>query len=251
MTVLILIGLVPVRRHRHLDRATCSHEDAMGPLMGGAMSLFALLGGSWFPLGRQHHRARSAAGPVVLDRAGRARRRRRPGLAGQGLAGHRGLDRWWSAALAARAYRGRHQAGLSRRPRLDAIMSIADLVGRVRASGCLTGPRVPGDTVAGRAGERLRHSAGAGGGWCSRRVPGLPAADRVAGCSRTPTASGPRWGCAVLALLRRLLRPCLPADPGSTAGSGATTLRWWLLTRRRVPFAHEDALRDAASTSRC
>ena len=45
----ILIGLVPFAAIGiwvgHLVK-----EDAMGPIMGGLMSLFALLGGSWFPI---------------------------------------------------------------------------------------------------------------------------------------------------------------------------------------------------------
>ena len=50
MTGLILVGLVPFAALGimlgHLIKG-----DAMGPAMGGGMSLFALLGGSWFPIG--------------------------------------------------------------------------------------------------------------------------------------------------------------------------------------------------------
>lgn len=50
MTGLILVGLIPFAAMGillgHLLTA-----DAMGPAMGGGMSLFALIGGSWFPIG--------------------------------------------------------------------------------------------------------------------------------------------------------------------------------------------------------
>ena len=50
MTGLILVGLIPFAALGiligHLIKG-----DAMGPAMGGGMSLFALLGGSWFPIG--------------------------------------------------------------------------------------------------------------------------------------------------------------------------------------------------------
>jgi ABC-2 type transport system permease protein len=50
MTGLILVGLIPFAALGimlgHLLKG-----DAMGPAMGGGMSLFALLGGSWFPIG--------------------------------------------------------------------------------------------------------------------------------------------------------------------------------------------------------
>jgi ABC-2 type transport system permease protein len=49
MTLFILLGLVPFAAIGiwigHLVR-----EDAMGPVMGGLMSLFALVGGSWYPV---------------------------------------------------------------------------------------------------------------------------------------------------------------------------------------------------------
>jgi len=49
MTLFILVGLVPFAAIGiwigHLVR-----DDAMGPTMGGLMSLFALVGGSWFPI---------------------------------------------------------------------------------------------------------------------------------------------------------------------------------------------------------
>ncbi|HJQ02870.1 MAG TPA: ABC transporter permease [Jatrophihabitans sp.] len=49
MTLFILIGLVPFAAIGiwigHLVR-----DDAMGPVMGGLMSLFALVGGSWYPV---------------------------------------------------------------------------------------------------------------------------------------------------------------------------------------------------------
>jgi ABC-2 type transport system permease protein len=50
MTGLILVGLIPFAALGvllgHLIKG-----DSMGPAMGGGMSLFALLGGSWFPIG--------------------------------------------------------------------------------------------------------------------------------------------------------------------------------------------------------
>jgi ABC-2 type transport system permease protein len=50
MTGLILIGLIPFAALGVLLGHLIS-GDAMGPAMGGGMSLFALLGGSWFPIG--------------------------------------------------------------------------------------------------------------------------------------------------------------------------------------------------------
>ncbi|TAM80748.1 MAG: ABC transporter permease [Jatrophihabitans sp.] len=51
MTGLILVALIPFAAMGvmlgHLIKG-----DAMGPAMGGGMSLFALLGGSWFPIGQ-------------------------------------------------------------------------------------------------------------------------------------------------------------------------------------------------------
>lgn len=49
-TALILVGLVPFAAIGIWGGHTFK-EEAMGPLMGGSMSLFAILGGSWFPLG--------------------------------------------------------------------------------------------------------------------------------------------------------------------------------------------------------
>lgn len=53
MTGLILIGLIPFAALGILLGHLIS-GDAMGPAMGGGMSLFALLGGSWFPIGGTH-----------------------------------------------------------------------------------------------------------------------------------------------------------------------------------------------------
>jgi ABC-2 type transport system permease protein len=50
MTALVLVGLIPFAALGIWIGHSFS-VDSMGPLMGGAMSLFALLGGSWFPLG--------------------------------------------------------------------------------------------------------------------------------------------------------------------------------------------------------
>lgn len=50
MTGLILIGLIPFAALGVMLGHLIS-GDAMGPAMGGGMSLFALLGGSWFPIG--------------------------------------------------------------------------------------------------------------------------------------------------------------------------------------------------------
>jgi ABC-2 type transport system permease protein len=50
MTGLIIVGLIPFAALGimlgHLIKG-----DSMGPAMGGGMSLFALIGGSWFPIG--------------------------------------------------------------------------------------------------------------------------------------------------------------------------------------------------------
>ncbi|MGI8666911.1 MAG: ABC transporter permease [Jatrophihabitans sp.] len=50
MTLLILVALVPFAAIG-VFIGHIAHQDAMGPIMGGLMSLFALLGGSYFPLG--------------------------------------------------------------------------------------------------------------------------------------------------------------------------------------------------------
>jgi ABC-2 type transport system permease protein len=50
MTVLILVALIPFAGIG-IWIGHIAKEDAMGPIMGGLMSLFALLGGSYFPLG--------------------------------------------------------------------------------------------------------------------------------------------------------------------------------------------------------
>jgi ABC-2 type transport system permease protein len=50
MTGLILVGLIPFAALGVMLGHLIS-GDAMGPAMGGGMSLFALLGGSWFPIG--------------------------------------------------------------------------------------------------------------------------------------------------------------------------------------------------------
>lgn len=49
MTLFILIGLVPFAAIG-IWVGHIAKEDAMGPIMGGLMSLFALVGGSWYPL---------------------------------------------------------------------------------------------------------------------------------------------------------------------------------------------------------
>jgi ABC-2 type transport system permease protein len=53
MTLLILVGLIPFAALGIMLGHLIS-GDAMGPAMGGGMSLFALLGGSWFPIGGDH-----------------------------------------------------------------------------------------------------------------------------------------------------------------------------------------------------
>lgn len=50
MTALVLIGLIPFAVFGILIGHLVS-VDTMGPAMGGAISLFALLGGSWGPIG--------------------------------------------------------------------------------------------------------------------------------------------------------------------------------------------------------
>jgi len=50
MTALVLIGLIPYAAMGiWLGHVTTA--DAIGPIMGGTMTLFGLLGGAWFPLG--------------------------------------------------------------------------------------------------------------------------------------------------------------------------------------------------------
>ena len=50
MTALVLIGLIPFAAMGiWIGHAT--NADAVGPIMGGSMMLFGLLGGAWFPLG--------------------------------------------------------------------------------------------------------------------------------------------------------------------------------------------------------
>lgn len=50
MTGLIIVGLIPFAA-LGIMLGHLITGDAMGPAMGGGMSLFALLGGSWFPIG--------------------------------------------------------------------------------------------------------------------------------------------------------------------------------------------------------
>ncbi len=49
VTLLVLIGLVPFAAIGIWAGHTFK-EEAMGPLMGGSMALFAIVGGSWFPV---------------------------------------------------------------------------------------------------------------------------------------------------------------------------------------------------------
>lgn len=49
MTAFILLGLAPFAAIG-IWIGHIANEDAMGPIMGGLMSLFALLGGSWYPI---------------------------------------------------------------------------------------------------------------------------------------------------------------------------------------------------------
>jgi ABC-2 type transport system permease protein len=53
MTGLILVGLVPFAALGVLLGHTLT-PDSIGPAMGGGISLLALLGGTWFPIGGSH-----------------------------------------------------------------------------------------------------------------------------------------------------------------------------------------------------
>ena len=103
MTWMILVGLVPFAAlgilYGHLVSA-----DAIGPLMGGTIAVFALLGGVWFPIGSGGvlHAVAQALPSYWLVQSGRI------GVGGGGW----GTTGWavvalWTAALAAlvrRAY---------------------------------------------------------------------------------------------------------------------------------------------------
>lgn len=50
MTLLVLIGLIPFAA-MGVWLGHVTNADAAGPIMGGSMTLFGMLGGAWFPLG--------------------------------------------------------------------------------------------------------------------------------------------------------------------------------------------------------
>lgn len=50
MTGLLLVGLIPFAA-MGIMLGHLINSDSMGPVMGGGMSLFALIGGAWFPIG--------------------------------------------------------------------------------------------------------------------------------------------------------------------------------------------------------
>ncbi len=49
MTALVLIGLIPFAA-MGIWVGHVTNQDAVGPIMGGSMMLFGMLGGAWFPL---------------------------------------------------------------------------------------------------------------------------------------------------------------------------------------------------------
>jgi len=49
MTLLVLIGLIPFAA-MGIWVGHVTNADAIGPIMGGSMTLFGMLGGAWFPL---------------------------------------------------------------------------------------------------------------------------------------------------------------------------------------------------------
>lgn len=50
MSALVLIGLIPFAT-MGIWLGHVTNQDAVGPVMGGSMTLFGMLGGAWFPLG--------------------------------------------------------------------------------------------------------------------------------------------------------------------------------------------------------
>ncbi len=101
MTGLILVGLIPFAALG----ITLGHmltPDSIGPAMGGGVSLLALLGGTWFPLGTTASCTTWRSSPVLLARAGQSRGARRSGVGRHGLGGDRRLDGRVQRAGAAR-----------------------------------------------------------------------------------------------------------------------------------------------------
>ncbi len=85
MTGLILIGLVPFAA-LGIMLGHLLTPDSIGPGMGGGISLLALLGGIWFPLGRPRLSPRAGAvHSLLLACSGEPRRPRRPAMEHQGL----------------------------------------------------------------------------------------------------------------------------------------------------------------------
>ena len=91
MTGLILIGLLPFAALGIVFGHLLT-PDSIGPAMGGATALLAILGGTWFPItgGDDDEDRRGAA--VLLARPGGPCRARRPGLDDDRLDRHRRLD---------------------------------------------------------------------------------------------------------------------------------------------------------------
>ncbi len=113
MTVLILVGLLPFAALGIVDRALLT-PDSIGPAMGGATALFALLGGTWFPItGGVMQKIGEALPSYWLVQAGHV------GLGGKGWS----TTGWVVIAVWARRRRdrrralglpARHEAGLAR-----------------------------------------------------------------------------------------------------------------------------------------
>ena len=104
MTGLILVGLLPFAALGIVFGHLLT-PDSIGPVMGGATALLALLGGTWFPLtgARDDDDRRGAA--LVLARPGRPRRAS-AAAAGRRPAGSSSSSGRSAAAVAARwAYR--------------------------------------------------------------------------------------------------------------------------------------------------
>ena len=101
MTGLMLVGLIPFAA-LGIALGHMLTPDSIGPAMGGGVSLFALLGGTWFPLGNRLPVRPRAVRAVLLARAGQPRRARRQGLDGHGVVRDRSVDGGAQRARAAR-----------------------------------------------------------------------------------------------------------------------------------------------------
>ena len=101
MTALILVGLLPFAGARDRLIGHLLTPDSIGPAMGGATALLALLGGTWFPItGSVMTKIGEALPSYWLVQAGHV------GLGGRGLVDDR-LGRRRGSGRSARRSRAR------------------------------------------------------------------------------------------------------------------------------------------------